>query len=116
MSQALATKLDAIKEKGGIKSRDVAQLLDTTPQTVSRWQGGKTEPRSDQLKKLLGLEWLLGELAELYPPDEAKLWLFSPHRSLGGESPAERIQSRRGMDGIDDVLALISQIKEGAFA
>lgn len=115
MSQALASKLDAIKEKGGVKSRDLAQLLDTTPQTVSRWHTGKTEPRGDQLRKLLGLEWLLGQLAELYAPDEAKLWLFSPHRSLGGESPAARIQSR-GMDGIDDVLALISQIKEGAFA
>jgi transcriptional regulator with XRE-family HTH domain len=115
MSQALASKLDEMKEKGGVRSRDIAQLLDTTPQTVSRWQTGKTEPRGDQLRKLLSLEWLLGQLAELYTPDESKLWLFSPHRLLDGESPAERIQSR-GMDGVDDVLALISQIKEGAFA
>jgi transcriptional regulator with XRE-family HTH domain len=114
MSQALASKLDAIKEKGGVKSRDVAQLLGTTPQTISRWQTGKTEPQGDQLRKLLALEWLLGQLAELYTSDEAKLWLFSPHRLLKGESPAARIQSK-GMDGIDDVLALINQIKEGAF-
>jgi len=114
MSQALASKLDAIKEKGGVKSRDLAQLLATTPQTVSRWQSGKTEPQGDQLRKLLALEWLAGQLADLYAPDEAKLWIFSPHRLLQGESPAERIQSK-GMDGIDDVLALINQIKEGAF-
>lgn len=114
MSQALASKLDAIKEKGGVKSRDVAQLLNTTPQTVSRWQTGKTEPQGEQLRKVLALEWLLGQLAELYTPDEAKLWLFSPHRLLKGETPAGRIQSK-GMDGIDDVLALINQIKEGAF-
>lgn len=114
MSQALASKLDAIKEQGGVKSRDVAQLLDTTPQTISRWQTGKTEPQGDQLRKLLALEWLLGQLAELYAPDEAKLWLFSQHRLLGGDSPAVRIQSR-GMDGIDEILALISQIKEGSF-
>jgi transcriptional regulator with XRE-family HTH domain len=115
MSQALASRLDAIKEKGGVKSRDVAQLLGTTPQTVSRWQTGKTEPQGDQLQKLLALEWVLAQLAELYTPDEAKLWLFSPHRLLGGDSPAARIQSK-GLTGIDDVLALISQIKEGAFA
>lgn len=114
VSQALALKLDAIKEKGGIKSRDVAQLLATTPQTISRWQTGKTEPQGDQLRKLLALEWLLGQLAELYTPDEAKLWLFSPHRLLHGDTPAERIQAK-GIDGIDDVLALIYQIKEGAF-
>lgn len=114
MSQALASKLNEIKEKGGVRSRDVAQLLDTTPQTVSRWQTGKTEPQGDQLRKLLALEWLLGQLAELYAPDEAKLWLFSPHRLLDGDSPAERIQSK-GVDGIDEVLALINQLKEGAF-
>ena len=114
MSQALASKLDAIKEKGGVRSRDVAQLLDTTPQTISRWQTGKTEPQGDQLRKLLALEWMLGQLAELYTPDEAKLWLFSPHRLLDGDSPAARIQSG-GVDGIDEVLALISQLEEGAF-
>jgi transcriptional regulator with XRE-family HTH domain len=80
MSQALASRLNAIKAKGGIKSRDVAQLLATTPQTISRWQTGKTAPQGDQLRKLLALEWLLDQLAELYTPDEAKLRLFSPHR------------------------------------
>lgn len=115
MSQALATRLEAIRDRGGVKSRDIAQLLDTTPQTVSRWQSGKTEPQRDQLQKLLALEWLIGQLADLYTPDEAKLWLFSPHRLLGGGSPAERIQAN-GADGIEEVLAVISQIKEGAFA
>lgn len=115
MSQALATKLDTIRNRGGVKSRDIAQLLDTTPQTVSRWQTGRTEPQREQLQKLLALEWLVGQLADLYTPDEARLWLFSPHRSLGGDSPAERIQ-KNGAAGIDEVLAVISQIKEGAFA
>jgi transcriptional regulator with XRE-family HTH domain len=115
MSQALATKLDTIRNSGGVKSRDIAQLLDTTPQTVSRWQSGRTEPQREQLQKLLALEWLVGQLADLYTPDEARLWLFSPHRLLRGDSPAERIQ-KNGADGIDAVLSVISQIKEGAFA
>lgn len=82
--------------------------------TYSRWQTGKTEHQGNQLKKLLALEWLLGQLAEIYSPDEGRLWLFSPHRLLAGESPAGRIQAK-GADGIDHVLALISQIKEGTF-
>lgn len=115
MSQALATKLDTIRRRGGVKSRDIAQLLDTTPQTVSRWQTGSTEPQREQLQKLLALEWLVGQLADLYTPDEARLWLFSPHRLLDGDSPVARIQ-KKGADGIDEVLAVISQIKEGAFS
>ena len=111
MAGAVATRLDSIREHGGIRSREVAQLLDTTPQTVSRWQTGKVEPQSERLHRLLALEWLLSELAELYEPDEARLWLFSPHRLLDGERPADRIQHGK----VDDVQALIAQLRDGAF-
>jgi transcriptional regulator with XRE-family HTH domain len=104
MASAVAERLDSIRDRGGIHSREVAQLLDTTPQTVSRW-------RTDGLHRLLTLEWLIGELAEFYEPDQARLWLFAPHRLLGGERPADRIQ--RGQ--LEDVLALISQLSDGAF-
>jgi transcriptional regulator with XRE-family HTH domain len=111
MAGAVATRLDTIRDRGGIKSREVAQLLDTTPQTVSRWRSGKVEPHSERLHRLLALEWLVGELAEFYPPEEARLWLFSPHRLLGGERPADRIRQGK----TDDVLALIAQLRDGAF-
>ena len=109
---AVASRIDAIRDLGGIKGREIAQLLDTTPETVSRWNTGKTEPQPDRLQRLLALEWLLDQLSELYEPDEARLWLFSPHRLLGGDRPADRIQA----DQVDDVLALIAQLRDGAFA
>lgn len=111
MTSAVAVRLDSIRDRGGIKSREVAQLLDTTPQTVSRWRTGKVEPQPDSLQRLLTLEWLISELAEFYPPQEARLWLFSPHRLLAGERPADRIQGGR----LDDVMALIAQLRDGAF-
>ena len=111
MASAVANRLDSIRDRGGIKSREVAQLLDTTPQTVSRWRTGKVEPQPDRLQRLLTLEWLLAELAEFYEPDEAHLWLFAPHRLLGGERPASRIQQGK----LDDVLALIAQLRDGAY-
>lgn len=110
MASAVAERLNTIRERGGIRSREVAHLLDTTPQTVSRWRTGKVTPQPDGLQRLLKLEWLIGELAELYEPDQARLWLFSPHRLLAGERPADRIQ--RGQ--LDDVLALIHQLSDGA--
>jgi len=111
VASAVAVRLDSIRDRGGIKSREVAQLLDTTQQTVSRWRTGKVEPQPDHLQRLLTLEWLLGELAEFYEPQEARLWLFAPHRLLGGERPADRIQQGK----LDDVLALIAQLRDGAF-
>jgi transcriptional regulator with XRE-family HTH domain len=108
---ALADRLDNIRQRGGIQSREVAQLLDTTPQTVSRWRTGKASPQRQGLQRLLTLEWLIGELAEFYTPEEARLWLFAPHRLLGGDRPADRIQNGH----VEDVLALIEQLKDGAF-
>lgn len=111
MGGAIAERLHSIRERGGIHSREVAQLLDTTPQTVSRWSTGKASPQPGGLQRLLTLEWLIGELAEFYEPEHARLWLFTPHRLLAGERPADRIQ--RGQ--LEDVLALISQLSDGAF-
>jgi transcriptional regulator with XRE-family HTH domain len=108
---ALADRLDNIRQRGGIQSREVAQLLDTTPQTVSRWRTGKASPHRQGLQRLLTLEWLIGELAEFYTPEEARLWLFAPHRLLGGDRPADRIQEGH----VEDVLALIQQLSDGAF-
>jgi transcriptional regulator with XRE-family HTH domain len=111
MASAVAERLESIRTHGGIHSREVAQLLDTTPQTVSRWQTGKSSPQPDGLHRLLTLEWLITELAEFYEPDQARLWLFAPHRLLGGQRPADRIQA----GDLESVLALISQLSDGAF-
>lgn len=107
----VAGRLESIRSKSGIVGSDVAKLLNTTPQTVSRWQTGKGMPRRDKLEELLHLEWLADQLSEFYTPQDAKLWLLSPHRLLEGETPADRIRAGR----LDDVLALIGQLRDGAY-
>jgi len=111
MGTAVAKRIEIIKERGGIKAREVAQLLDTTPETVSRWQTGKVEPQQGRLERLLTLEWLLDELAEFFPPEEARLWLFAPHKLLGGETPATKIQQGK----MSDVMTIIHQLRDGAY-
>lgn len=111
MPGAVAARLDSIKANAGVRGREIAQLLDTTPQTVSRWQQGRVDPQPTKLQQLLALEWLVDQLHEFYDPAEAKLWLFSPHRILGGDTPANRIQAGKAQD----VLALIDQLRDGAF-
>ena len=111
MSSALAERLERIKELAGITGRDVAQLLDTTPETISRWSTGNVDPQRDRLQRLLELEFFLSELAEFYSPEEAKQWLFSPHKQLGGETAAARIQAGK----TQDVFALLDQLRSGAY-
>lgn len=112
MASALAERLEKIRKRGGITDRDVAQLLDTTPETVSRWSTGKIDPQRDRLLRLLELEFFLAELSRLYSPEEAKPWLFSPHKLLGGETAAARIQAGK----TQDVFALLDHLRSGAYA
>ena len=111
MPNALANRLDSIQAHSGISGRDVAQLLSTTPQTVSRWRTGQASPQPRLLERLLTLEWLTAQLADYYSAEEAKLWLFSPNRQLGGARPADLIADQR----TDEVLQLIDQLDSAAY-
>jgi transcriptional regulator with XRE-family HTH domain len=111
MAASLAEKLENIKNLGGINNRDVAELLDTTQETVSRWINGRVDPQRERLQRLLQLEFFLNELAEFYDPKEARLWLLSPNRLLGGATPADRIKEGR----TEDVFALLEQLRSGAY-
>lgn len=111
MTNAVAKRLESIQEHSGISGRDVAQLLETTPQTVSRWRTGQSSPQPRYLERLLTLEWLVSQLAAYYTSDEAKLWLFSPHPLLDGRRPADLIAERR----TDEVLQLIDQLDSASY-
>jgi len=111
MSTAIARKLDSIKDRSGISAREVAQLLATTPQTVSRWQTGRASPHPGSLDRLLKLDWIADQLGAVYEPDEARLWLFSPHSELDGQSAADLIAEGR----MDEVLAVIDRLQSASY-
>ncbi len=111
MVGALAVRLDQIQRCANVSAREVARLLNTTPETVSRWRTGRAEPQPGRRDSLLRLEWLVKELSELYSPEEAHLWLYSPHKRLAGQRPADLIQVGKA----EEVLRIIAQLKDGAF-
>jgi transcriptional regulator with XRE-family HTH domain len=111
MSSPVAVRIDQIQHHARVSAREVAELLNTTPETVSRWRNGRTEPQPDRRDSLLRLEWLVKELSELYAPAEAHLWLYSPHKRLAGQRPADLIQAGK----MEEVLRIIAQLKDGAF-
>jgi uncharacterized protein (DUF2384 family) len=109
---AVAARLMDISTKAGIRDREVAELLGTTPQTVHRWRKAQVDPQSDHLRRILDVHFVVDELAELYEPDEARVWLHAPNRLLGNKRPFDLIS--RGE--IDPVLQVIAMLKDGAFA
>ena len=108
MTGAVAKRLETIKTKGAMRSTEVANLLGTRPETVSRWNQGRAYPQPSTEKTLLELEYIVELLADFYEPNEARQWIFAPQRLLEGQSPAELIQEGR----IDDVHHLVKQMRE----
>ena len=111
MSGAVARKLESLREKGAMKHVEVANLLGTRPETVSRWNQGRAYPHPSTEKTLLELEYIVDQLSDFYEPSEARQWIFAPQKLLNGESPAELIRNGR----IDEVMALVNQIRDAVY-
>jgi hypothetical protein len=107
-TNVIARKLELLQEKGAMRSIDVANVLGARPETVSRWNQGKAFPRSDAQRILLDLEYIVEQLADFYEPQEARLWLFSRQKLLGGEIPAVLIQQGRAKD----VVELVDRLRD----
>ncbi len=108
-ANVIARKLEMLLQKGAIRAVDVANVLGIRQETVSRWNQGHAFPRPDAERKLLDLEYVVDQLADLYEPSEARLWLFSRQKLLGGETPADLIQNGR----TDEVLRVVGQVLDG---
>jgi hypothetical protein len=105
---AVARKLESLRTKGAMRHIEVANLLGTRPETVSRWNQGRAYPHSNTEKTLLELEYIVDQLSDFYEPNEARQWIFSPQKHLAGMSPAELIRNGR----IDEVLRLVNQLRD----
>ena len=107
-TSAVARKLESIRVKGALRHIDVANVLGTRPETVSRWKQGRAYPHANTEKTLLELEFIVDQLSDFYEPNEARQWIFSPQKLLEGESPADLIQRGR----IDEVRRLVNQLRD----
>jgi transcriptional regulator with XRE-family HTH domain len=111
MTSAVARRLDSLRTKGAMRHIEVANLLGTRPETVSRWNQGRAYPHASTEKTLLELEYIVDQLADFYKPNEARQWIFAPQKLLEGASPAELIRNGR----IDEVMRLVSQLRDAVY-
>jgi hypothetical protein len=105
---AVAKRLESIRAKGALKHTDVANVLGTRPETVSRWNQERAYPHANTERTLLELEFIVDQLADFYEPNEARQWIFSPQKLLRGVSPAALIRDGK----IEEVRRLVDQLRD----
>ena len=111
MSGAVARIIDDLRDRGGLKGIDVANIAEVSPATVSRWTSGKALPHPKTQLIISDLRDIVDRLSDFYTPQETRLWLYSKHRLLEGQRAIDLIH--RGQ--ADRVLAVIESLDEGTF-
>jgi transcriptional regulator with XRE-family HTH domain len=111
MQGAVARYIDELREAGGLKGTDIANIADVSAATVSRWSSGKASPQPRTQLVLSDLRYIVGRLGEYYSPGEIRMWLFARHPQLAGERAIDVINAGRS----EEVLGILDRLDSGAY-
>ena len=111
MSNAVRKILDYLRDDGGLQGKDIANIVEVSPATVSRWSSGKTTPDLKTQTVIAELRYVVDRLADFYTPEEMRLWLHTSHPMLKGERAIDLINAGR----TEEVLAVIESLDTGAY-
>ena len=111
MASAVAKIIDDLRDRGGLKGTDVANIAAVSPATVSRWSAGKALPHPKTQLLISDLRYVVDRLSEFYTPEETRIWLYSKHRLLDGRRAIDLINQGQA----DKVLAIIESLDEGTY-
>lgn len=111
MPTAVARILGDLKDRGGLRGVDIANIVDVSPPTVSRWTSGKGSPSLHTQTVIAELRYVVDRLSDFYTPDETRLWLHASHPLLRHERAIDLITTGR----TKEVLAVIERLESGAY-
>lgn len=111
MSTAVARIIDELRDRGGLQGKDIANIVDVSPATVSRWSQGKATPELHKQTVIGDLRYVVERLRDFYEADEIRLWLHSRHPLLNGERAIDLINN----DRTEEVLAVIERLDAGGY-
>src|SRR6266404_5036856 len=101
MASAVAKILDDLRDRGGLKGADLANIASVSPATVSRWTSGKALPHPRTQLVISDLRYVVDRLAEFYSPDETRIWAYSRHPLLNGERAIDLIHAGRTDEALE---------------
>ena len=111
MQDAVARYIDELREAGGLKGSDIANIADVSTATVSRWSNGKASPQPRTQLVLSDLHYIVGRLRDYYTSEEIRMWLYARHPQLGGERAIDLINDERS----EEVLGVLDRLDAGAY-
>lgn len=85
---------------------EIADITGVQTRSVQNWAAGTTTPDGAQRDRLLELQYVIEQLADVYDSEGVEIWLHRPQRTLGHQRPIDCIRDGRYSDVITAVDAL----------
>ena len=111
MVTAVARILNDLRSRGGLQGKDIANIVDVSTATVSRWSHGTASPGLKTQTVIAELRYVVDRLSDFYTPDETRLWLHARHPLLDNERAIDLVNAGR----TEEVLAVIERLDAGAY-
>ena len=105
----LGERLDRLVATLG--SNRVAEILGVSVSQPSRWRRGVEHMSPQSQRRLLDLDYVMARLLQLFPREQAEIWLTSHNAHLGAR-PLDVLQLR----GAGPVVAAADAEAQGAYA
>ncbi len=94
----------------GLGNNRVAALLGVSPSQPSRWRRGEERINAENQRRLIDLDYVMARLLQVWPPEQAEIWLTS-HNAFLGSRPTDVLRLRGGAA----VVPAIDAEAEGAY-
>lgn len=111
MQGAVIQVLNGLQASGGLSGSDIANVVDVSKATVSRWRTGQFKPQPEHEVIIAALSYVVGRLHEYYSSDEVRAWLYARHPQLNGERAIDLIHDNRTID----VLKVLDRLDNDVF-
>lgn len=111
MQNAIAKTIEDLRDRGGLKGVDLANITHVSKATVTRWSAGANAPQPRTQLVLSDLRYIVDRLSEFYAPDEVRVWLNARNDLLGGRRAIDLIHDQR----TEEVLEAIERLGDMAY-
>ena len=111
MTNAVSKTIEDLRQHGGLKGVDVANITKVSKATVTRWSAGTHWPQPRTQLVLSDLRYVIYKLSEFYTPDEIRVWLNSRNELLEGQRAIDLIHDER----TEVVLEAIERLGDMAY-
>lgn len=105
-SSTMPRYIEDLNEFGGLSGTDIANIVDVSKTTVSRWKAGTVKPQPGTQLILSDLHYIVGRLSEYYTADEIRAWLYARHPQLEGERAIDLINRNRS----EEILRILDRL------